>query len=391
MQMDSCGKNKRQIKRVEAGQMDLRSIIVANGVGIFILLMLWYVSRTKILRHRAEDRVYSFMIFGVMIACFMEAFSYLLDGKLFPGSRFLNYVANTYLYSVNLLLPFCVLVYIDLGIYGDTSRIWKRYKPQIIIGVFMFSLNVVNFFIPISYYITEQNVYERRPVSYVYYFVILYYCLTGLLLVRQYEKENGARSFFNINMFLIPILIGAGLQFLFYGLSLAWLSAALGLVGLFMMQQNENAYIDSLVDTYNRQYLNHILSAWISRGISFAGAMLDVDRFKYINDQFGHSEGDNALKTIADILKRARSGKEWVFRFAGDEFIVLKMTDDPDGLRGYMEKVNKQLEAYNQAGHPYPIALSYGMDFFDSGNIDTFMKTLDEKMYEMKTRHHQKQ
>ena len=371
--------------------MDLRSIIVANGVGIFILLMLWYVSRTKILRHRAEDRVYSFMIFGVMIACFMEAFSYLLDGKLFPGSRFLNYVANTYLYSVNLLLPFCVLVYIDLGIYGDTSRIWKRYKPQIIIGVFMFSLNVVNFFIPISYYITEQNVYERRPVSYVYYFVILYYCLTGLLLVRQYEKENGARSFFNINMFLIPILIGAGLQFLFYGLSLAWLSAALGLVGLFMMQQNENAYIDSLVDTYNRQYLNHILSAWISRGISFAGAMLDVDRFKYINDQFGHSEGDNALKTIADILKRARSGKEWVFRFAGDEFIVLKMTDDPDGLRGYMEKVNKQLEAYNQAGHPYPIALSYGMDFFDSGNIDTFMKTLDEKMYEMKTRHHQKQ
>ena len=369
--------------------MDLGSIFIANGVGIFILLMLWYVSRTKILRRRAEDRVYSFMVLGVMIACFMEAFSYLLDGKVFPGSRFLNYIANTYLYSVNLLLPFCVLVYIDLGIYGDTGRIWKHYEPQIIIGITMFAVNIVNFFIPVSYYITEQNVYERGPMSYVYYFVILYYCLTGLLLVRRYEKENGARSFFNINMFLIPILLGAGLQFLFYGLSLAWLSAALGLVGLFMMQQNEQAYVDSLVDTYNRQYMNHIMSGWMSRGISFAGVMLDIDRFKKINDQYGHSEGDKALKTVTEILKRSKRDNEWVFRFAGDEFIVLKTTNDPDGLSAYMDEVNRNLEAYNHAGHPYPIALSYGMGFFDSGSIDTFMKNLDSKMYEMKTKHHE--
>ena len=168
--------------------MDLRSIFLANGVGIFILIMLLYVSRTKILRRRAEDRVYAFMVIGVMIACLMEAFSYVLDGRLFPGARFLNYMANTYLYSVNLLLPFCVLIYIDLGLYGDTTRIWKHYKPQIIIGIMMFILNIVNFFIPISYYISEQNVYERRPVSYVYYIVIMYYSLTGFFLERRYEK-----------------------------------------------------------------------------------------------------------------------------------------------------------------------------------------------------------
>ena len=78
-----------------------------------------------------------------------------------------------------------------------------------------------------------------------------------------------------------------------------------------------------------------------------------------------------------------------MFRFAGDEFIVLKLTSDPDGLRGYMDEVNTRLQAYNQADRPYPIALSYGMGFFDSGSIDTFMKNLDEKMYAMKTRHHQ--
>ncbi len=368
--------------------MDLRSIYLANGVGIFILLMLSYVSRTKILRHRAEDRVYSFMVIGVMLACLMEAVSYTLDGKLFPGARILNYAANAYLFSVNLLLPFCVLVYIDLADYGDVSRIWKCYKPQIIIGVVMFCVNIVNFFIPVSYIITEQNIYERRPISYVYYIVIMYYCLTGLIQMRRYEKENGAKAFFNINVFLIPIMIGVGLQFLFYGLSVAWLTAALGLAGLFMMQQNEMAYIDSLVDTYNRQYLNHILSAWISRGKKFAGVMIDIDHFKSINDNFGHSEGDNALKTVAAILKKARKDREWVCRFAGDEFIVLKMTDDPDGLGSYMREAERLLAEYNRANPPYQLSISYGYGYSVSGSIDSFMKEMDKKMYEMKTAHH---
>ena len=147
--------------------MDLRSIYIANGIGVILLLMLWYTSRARIVRRRTEDRIYAFLVFGVMIACFMEAFSYTIDGKLFPGARILNYIANIYLYSVNLLLPFSVLVYVDLGLYGDMKRIWKRYKPQIIIGIFMFSMTILNFFVPISYVITEQNVIVRIESNHI--------------------------------------------------------------------------------------------------------------------------------------------------------------------------------------------------------------------------------
>ena len=129
--------------------MDLRSICIANCTGIFLLLMLLYTCRTKMLRHRMDDRIFMFLVFGVMIACLMEMLSYLIDGKVFPGARALNYIANTYLYSVNLLLPFCVLVYVDLGLYGDISRIRKKYKPQIIIGLVMFCVTITNFFVPI--------------------------------------------------------------------------------------------------------------------------------------------------------------------------------------------------------------------------------------------------
>lgn len=371
--------------------MDLRSIYIANGVGIFLLIMLRYAARTRILRRQTEDKLFTFMLYGVMLGCFMEAFSYTVDGRTFIGARILNYIANSYLYSVNLLLPFCVLMYVELGLYGDPKRIWKYYKPHIIIGIGMFMMTLVNYFIPISYYITEQNVYERRPFSYVYYIVILFYCLTAMWVTHKYQKETGAKTFLNINMFLLPILVGAGLQFAFYGLSLAWLSAAIGLTGLFMMQQNELAYVDALVDTYNRQYLNNVISSWINHGYSFAGVMIDVDRFKDINDTYGHSEGDRILKDVTDILKTVRLGGELIFRFAGDEFVVLRLTDQEDGLDEYMRRVNKVLDQYNEkhfADKPYKLQLSYGTGLYSGGDLDEFMKVIDDKMYTMKSLHH---
>lgn len=374
--------------RVVMGILDLRSVYVSNGTGIFILLILLYASHDRIQRGRLEDKIYAFMIFGVMMGCVCEILSYAIDGKVFPGCYFLSYISNTYLYTFNMLLPIAVLFYIDLGLYNDPSRLWKQYKPQIILAAVMILFNVVNYFTPVIFYVSPENLYSRRPLSYVYYVVIMYFFITALILNIKYEKENGTKSFFNVYVFLIPVLTGAALQFMFYGLSMAWLSAAVGLTGLYMMQQNEAAYVDPLVETFNRQYLNSTLASWINRGTPFVGVMLDVDRFKQVNDTYGHSEGDRVLKIIADILKAARSGKELVFRFAGDEFVVLKMGNDEEGMKSYMEAVNKRTEAYNLQNPEFMLSLSYGMSSCRSGDPDVFMKEMDNRMYAMKQNHH---
>ena len=372
--------------------MDMRSIYIANGIGIVLLLVLFYVSRSKVQRRHTEDKLFSFMVFGVMAACCMELLSYVLDGKVFPGSRILNYAANTYLFSVNLLLPFSMLVYIDLGHYGDRSRIVKKYKPQIIAGSVMLLVTIVNFFVPISYYITPENVYERRPLSYAYYFVILYYIVTAIVMNRKYEKEFGTRSFVKIELFLIPILLGTTLQFIFYGLSLAWLSSAVGLVGLYMMQQNETAYVDPLTGVYNRQYMGHIVSSWKGKGYRFSGMMIDLDFFKSVNDTYGHTEGDSALVAAADILRSVTGDNSLVFRFAGDEFIILMRTDDPEEVHRKTKDLERALALFNRdSGRQYAISLSYGTALFDAatGDVDRFMKEMDGNMYETKKKHHE--
>ena len=371
--------------------MDMRSIFISNGIGLVLLLVLAFVSRTRLQMKRTEDRLYFLMLFGVMIACVMEVLSYVLDGKVFPGSRVLNYIANTYLFTANMLLPLSVLIYIDLGLYGDRSRILKKYRIQFIVGAVMIAVNVINFFVPISYYITPENVYERRAFSYVYYLVIIYYAVSALVLTHRYEKKYGTRSFFSIEMFLVPIFAGTTLQFIFYGLSLAWLSSAIGLTGLHMMQQNENVYTDPLTELYNRHYLNHIISYWKSKGYRFSGIMIDLDSFKKINDTYGHSEGDAALCSTARIIKSACSDGALAFRFAGDEFIILMRNGDPSSLEMKEASLMKALEEYNRtSGKPYSIGFSYGSGSFDpeTGDSDRFIKDLDDAMYEMKKAHH---
>ncbi|MBQ7624193.1 MAG: diguanylate cyclase [Clostridia bacterium] len=368
--------------------MDLRSIYIVNCVAIFLLLILFFVSRAKILRRRPEDKLYTVILFGVMLGAAMEILSYVIEGKLFPGARVLSYAINTYIFSANMLLPLLVLFYADLSLYGNTARIKKIYKPQIIVAAAMLAVNVVNFFFPLSFYISPQNEYSRGPLFYLYYAVIVYFCASIFIALKRYEKENGARAFLDFVVFLLPIVTGAGVQFVVYGISLAWLSSAIGLVALFMMQQNEIAYIDPLVDTYNRHYMDRIISSWISQNREFAGVMLDIDSFKSINDMIGHSEGDKTLKALTEILKSCGGDGEWVFRFAGDEFIVLKQTGAPEELYAYMDEVTKKIDAFNEEGRPYKLSVSYGVMPFCSDGVDVFMKELDAKMYEMKDEHH---
>ena len=372
-----------------ANNLNLLAICISNGVGIALMVMLIMVySTAKGRSNKKEDIVFLVMCYGIIAGCFCETLSFMIDGRVFTGSRIINYLANTYLYSTNLLLSLLLIFYVDLGIYGRSERLLAKYKTQITVSLLMISLNIVNFFYPIIYYISENNIYSRLPLGYSFYLAIIYNFATAYRVEIRYERENGTRSFFNIYMFFVPIVIGVGLQFLVYGLSVAWLSCGIGLTGLYMMQQNELAYIDSLLDIFNRRYFDYVISSWIDRGVSFAGAMLDIDRFKYINDTFGHSEGDNALKTVSDILKSCTEDNEWVFRFAGDEFIILKRGDSSDVLNDYFEKVEKQISAFNEDAQLYKLSLSYGISFFENSDTNSFIKEMDQKMYEMKELHH---
>ena len=371
--------------------MELRAVCISNGIGVLLMSFLLYVSRTRRQRPSYKNRIFTFVALGVLVACIIEACSFIVDSRIFPGGRFLNYATNACLFTAGLVLPLFVLFYVDLGLYGDPERIPKCYRLHVVLLILMNLVNVINFFVPVSFYVTEENVYHRLPVGYIFYIVIFFYAASGIYVKRRYEKERGAHRFFVIEAFLLPIVLGTLLQIFFYGLSLAWPCCAIGLTFLYMMQQNELAYIDSLVGLFNRQYMDDVLSSWIRKGYAFGGIMIDVDHFKSINDAYGHSEGDHALIRTADILKSVAKDGSLAFRFAGDEFVLLKRTENPQELEELAKKLEETLEETNRAHDvPWHLSLSCGISFFDrkAGNVDSFLKAMDTQLYITKKQHH---
>lgn len=360
---------------------------VSNGIGIIILLILRYVSSTRVSKRRYADFLFNVMLFGIMGACVLEAASYAIDGKVFFGSILLNYLANTYLFTVNLLLPLSLVFYVDLSFFDDPRRMQHTYRPQILVSLIMLAATVANLFVPLCFKISDHNVYARLPFSYAYYVVIFYHFVSALVVQLRYNRERGPRAFVSIELFLLPIVVGTSLQFAFYGLSLAWVASAIGLCGLFMMQQNELAYIDGLTGTYNRQYLYHMLTSWSRSHTPLVGAMCDVDRFKGINDTYGHSEGDHALTVVAGALTEAAGDQEWVFRFAGDEFVVVGIEEDTDAIDACLTRAATSLADTGNTGLKAPVSISWGTSDY-TNDIDDFLRGMDERMYAMKSIHH---
>ena len=112
----------------------------------------------------------------------------------------------------------------------------------------------------------------------------------------------------------------------------------------------EEALRDSLTGLYNRRYLDSVLAALVSlfgrTGQPLAVAMLDLDFFKSVNDEFGHLFGDEVLRTVARVLTDGTRAGDVVCRYGGEEFCLLFPNSTAEDAVG---RVNTLLEATRKA------------------------------------------
>ena len=114
----------------------------------------------------------------------------------------------------------------------------------------------------------------------------------------------------------------------------------------------------------------------------------DMDRFKQINDQFGHEEGDRALKTFAGLLTKSFRGSDLIARLGGDEFVVLLIDSPAEGLSEALNRFRQRLaEEGGHDGPPYELRCSIGHSEYDPASepaLAVLMADADRQMYEDK-------
>ena len=113
----------------------------------------------------------------------------------------------------------------------------------------------------------------------------------------------------------------------------------------------------------------------------------DLDSLKNINDSFGHTEGDRALKSIAAILKKTFRTSDLIARLGGDEFIVLALNAPASGVQKMKTRLKSNLDRQNSQNRYYQLSLSIGIAQFDPSHetsLEAMIVEADKALYDNK-------
>jgi diguanylate cyclase (GGDEF)-like protein len=153
-------------------------------------------------------------------------------------------------------------------------------------------------------------------------------------------------------------------------------------------QLKEKGIRDPLTGLFNRHYFNDIIRRELATarrfGTSISVLLVDVDRFKEINDLKGHAVGDDVLRFVANYLTACVRESDYVFRWGGDEFLIVLPKTDAVAAQAKAEELVRRLPKIPGTDNLQP-TLSVGSASHQS-NVE-FPITLaeaDSRMYEMK-------
>ncbi|MDZ5253340.1 diguanylate cyclase [Clostridium sp. LIBA-8841] len=146
---------------------------------------------------------------------------------------------------------------------------------------------------------------------------------------------------------------------------------------------------DGLTNVYNKRYLYRVLEDSINKCTSLVFIMMDIDYFKKYNDNYGHMKGDEALISVANIIKNVFK-EDYVFRYGGEEFSVLSERPKMDVIKD-IEKLMNDLHE-RDIKHEYSkisdrVTLSIGVSkstIISKKNIEELIRDADKKLYESK-------
>lgn len=140
--------------------------------------------------------------------------------------------------------------------------------------------------------------------------------------------------------------------------------------------------------TLLQERLAHALGLSHRNGEPVALLAIDLDRFKAVNDIFGHAEGDRVLQSVAALLTRCVRGADTVARIGGDEFVILNVgSEQPEGARALAHRILEMVgEEMDPALDPTAVGLSIGVAIYpkDGKDAETLHHAADIALYRAK-------
>lgn len=290
-------------------------------------------------------------------------------------------------YIINNLLPFIWMLYVFVQAFGTVTK-----KQLILFSVpFFVSLIFVftNPFIGGLYSFNPDGSYSTGKLLPYNIALCYFYLLVALIIPLFRFKKLGKRRCLELMCLGLLPFIGSIIQFSVHGLYVIWPFASISLLYLYLNILHDKLNADYLTGLNNRMQADEYIDNKIKKCTpekTFSGLMIDIDNFKYINDHFGHSEGDIAIKKVAQILKKNITDRDFIARQGGDEFLAIIDTSDINKLEKTVDKIRRAFDSYNKfSNRPYELSISIGYDVYTLDMTrKEFLHHIDKLMYKEK-------
>lgn len=245
-------------------------------------------------------------------------------------------------------------------------------------------LEVVSAFSGTIFYVDAENVYHHGSLYVIYlaaYAIgIFYFVGRAAGISRQFQGKYGI-SIFLVVLFVLGCI---SVQLIDSAIKVDWLAISIGAIMLYKFYGDMLLQIDGLTGALNRWAYENTLQTLNNKAILL---FFDVDKFKPINDTYGHAVGDTCLVEVAECLRKAYGNYGMCFRYGGDEFCVI-MTRALDRVDKATGDFHKELEKRKEDNEWMP-TVSCGYAEFDpvKDDVQEAMKRADEMMYQYKEAH----
>lgn len=368
-------------------------------MNIVILVLLWHndirKGRGPVLLNQKLFRILIWVNIGAM---FSDMIQIVFNGTNFFYSNIIENISIFLYYVFQSLVGFVFVSYVDFELYPDSKRLKRRLPYYSILAVISEIMVFSSFWTNWVFVIDENNCYQRGDLFYIHTIFAFAYMAFILHLLIDYKKngkvDTNAQKELYRRLFVFPIIpcIGSIIQILLPGTP--WILPMTTVAILINHITIQNGYMarDYLTGLYNRSQLENFMNYQLKnlkKGNYFYLILLDLDKFKEINDTYGHLVGDDALINAGKLIRGSCKRKtDYVARLGGDEFAIIGQCESAEAVNMIIARMHDVVERFNSTNQkPYNIRFSAGYAIHDGSTqatLDNMISIADDRMYEIK-------
>lgn len=360
------------------------------GICIFVLLIILYNDTRKI---RGPVLIGQSLFHGLIWATIGFGIVHIFYGETgFVYNRAMTEVLLPLYYIVRSIIYCMFLLYIDYEMYPDNKRFFKK------LPFYAFPAAVVIFLVLLNHwtgwiFIADEKECIKGPLFHIPRIACALYTLVMFYVIFRYGSrlEDDVKNSSYRRLIIFPC-VPCFSTIMYYIMPIsAWTLPITTLAILINYIAMLNGYMvrDHLTGLYNRGqlevFMNYQIRNLTKENYLFL-IMLDLDKFKEINDTYGHIVGDDALIEAANLLrKNCKAKSDYVVRLGGDEFVLIGQCENKDAVNEIIQRIHVAEEEFNRTGKKaYQLHFSAGYVIYDGSEettLDRLISMADSKMY----------